>query len=97
MELPPEDVEFHSEHYSFQWFHLALAHWQLGDKEQARNTYDRAVEAVRDETSKLGAEAILRLKIQLVHEEAKGFIEGSREDSTGPGTDSPANQEQDPP
>ena len=29
---------------SFQWFFLAMAHWQVGDKEQARKWYDRAVE-----------------------------------------------------
>ena len=27
---------------SFDWFFLAMAHWQLGDKEQARKHYDRA-------------------------------------------------------
>ena len=26
------------------WFYLAMAHWQLGEKEQARQWYDRAVE-----------------------------------------------------
>lgn len=28
---------------SFDWFFLAKAHWQLGDKEQARKSYDQAV------------------------------------------------------
>ena len=28
---------------SFDWFFLAMAHWQLGDKEEARKRYDRAV------------------------------------------------------
>ena len=28
---------------SFGWFFLAMAHWQLGDKEQARQWYDRGV------------------------------------------------------
>jgi serine/threonine protein kinase/tetratricopeptide (TPR) repeat protein len=28
---------------SFTWFFLAMAHWQLGHKEQARECYDRAV------------------------------------------------------
>ena len=28
---------------SFDWFFLAMAHWQLGDKEQARKWYDQAV------------------------------------------------------
>ncbi len=31
---------------SFQWFFLAMAHWQVGDKEQARKWYDRAVDWV---------------------------------------------------
>jgi serine/threonine protein kinase/TPR repeat protein len=29
---------------SFDWFFLAMAHWQLGDKDEARNWYDQAVE-----------------------------------------------------
>ena len=29
---------------SFQWFYLAMAHWQVGNKEQARQWYGRAVE-----------------------------------------------------
>jgi eukaryotic-like serine/threonine-protein kinase len=29
---------------SFQWFFLAMAHWQVGNKEQARKWYDRAVD-----------------------------------------------------
>ena len=29
---------------SFESFLLAMAHWQLGDKEQSRKWYDRAVE-----------------------------------------------------
>jgi tetratricopeptide (TPR) repeat protein len=29
---------------SFQWFFLAMAHWQAGNKEQARQWYDRAIE-----------------------------------------------------
>jgi tetratricopeptide (TPR) repeat protein len=28
---------------SFDWFFLAMAHWQLGDKDKAREQYDRAV------------------------------------------------------
>ncbi|MBC7851937.1 MAG: hypothetical protein IAF94_00730 [Pirellulaceae bacterium] len=30
----------------FDWFFLAMAHWQLGEKEQAQKWYDRAVEWV---------------------------------------------------
>jgi tetratricopeptide (TPR) repeat protein/serine/threonine protein kinase len=29
---------------SFDWFFLAMAHWQLGEKDQARQWYDRAVQ-----------------------------------------------------
>jgi hypothetical protein len=29
---------------NFNWFFLAMAHWQLGHKEEARKWYDRAVE-----------------------------------------------------
>ncbi len=28
---------------SFDWFFLAMARWQLGDKEEARKAYDQAV------------------------------------------------------
>ena len=28
---------------AFQWFFLAMAHWRLGDKDKARDFYDRAV------------------------------------------------------
>jgi tetratricopeptide (TPR) repeat protein len=28
---------------SFDWFFLAMAHWQLGDQQQARKWYDQAV------------------------------------------------------
>ena len=29
---------------SSDWFFLAMAHWRLGEKDQARQWYDRAVE-----------------------------------------------------
>ena len=29
---------------SFDWFFLAMAHWQLGNKDEARKWYDQAVE-----------------------------------------------------
>src|SRR5262249_42198406 len=29
---------------SFDWYFLAMAHWKLGQKQQAREWYDRAVE-----------------------------------------------------
>lgn len=32
---------------SFQWFFLAMAHWQLGDKAAARRWYERAIDWMR--------------------------------------------------
>ena len=29
---------------SFDWFFLAMAHWQLGEKDEARKWYDQAVQ-----------------------------------------------------
>jgi hypothetical protein len=29
---------------SFDWFFLAMAHWRLGDRNQARTWFDRAVQ-----------------------------------------------------
>jgi Tfp pilus assembly protein PilF len=29
---------------SHDWFYLAMAHWQLGEKDKAREWYDRAVQ-----------------------------------------------------
>jgi hypothetical protein len=37
MDLPKGDD-------SFDWFFLAMAHWQLGEKEQARKWFDRGVQ-----------------------------------------------------
>lgn len=37
---------------SFQWFFLAMAHWQLGQKEEARQWYGRAVEWMDKEMPK---------------------------------------------
>jgi tetratricopeptide (TPR) repeat protein len=44
---------------SWQWFGLAMAHWQLGDKEEARKWYGDAVKQVSDDAawSRLRAEA----------------------------------------
>jgi serine/threonine protein kinase/Flp pilus assembly protein TadD len=47
----------------FDWFFLAMAHWQLGDKEQARKWYDQAVKWMEknktqdEELSRFRAEA----------------------------------------
>jgi serine/threonine protein kinase/tetratricopeptide (TPR) repeat protein len=45
---------------SFDWFLLAMAHWQLGSKEEARRCYDLAVEMPQSRNGalqRLGAEA----------------------------------------
>jgi uncharacterized protein HemY len=36
-------MELHTGGDSTDWFFLAMAHWQLGDKTQARSWYDKAV------------------------------------------------------
>jgi hypothetical protein len=36
-------MEFRSGGDSAEWFFLAMAHWQSGDKQQGRAWYDRAV------------------------------------------------------
>jgi hypothetical protein len=36
-------TEFRGGGDSAEWFFLAMAHWQLGDKQQARSWYDRAI------------------------------------------------------
>src|SRR5262249_15058187 len=48
---------------SFDWFFLAMAHWQLGHKDEARKWYDKAVawmeehEPKNEELVRFGAEA----------------------------------------
>jgi serine/threonine protein kinase len=45
--------------HSYDWFFLALAHWQTGNKEEARKCYDRAVECTteNEELRRFRAEA----------------------------------------
>ena len=31
---------------SYDWFFLAMAHWQLGDKQQSRKWYEKAVQGM---------------------------------------------------
>ena len=47
---------------SFDWFFLAMAHWQLGDKGEARKWYDRAV--VWLEKNQPGNEELLRFRAE---------------------------------
>lgn len=39
-----KSLELLPSHKSFNWFFLAMAHWQLGNKVEARKYYDQAVE-----------------------------------------------------
>jgi tetratricopeptide (TPR) repeat protein len=54
----------------WDWFFLAMAHWQLGHKDEARQAYDRAVRWMNanqprnDELRRFGAEAAKLLGIQ---------------------------------
>jgi superkiller protein 3 len=54
----------------FDWFFLAMAHWQLGEKDKARDWYDRAVrwmetnQPSNDELRRFRAEAAKLLKIE---------------------------------
>jgi hypothetical protein len=93
MELPPEIIEFHSDDYSFQWFYLALAHWQLGDDAQARRCYDHALRLMEEETSKLGTEGTLRLRIRLAHDEAARRLDVDEEPASTRQAGSPPGNE----
>jgi tetratricopeptide (TPR) repeat protein len=58
---------------SFDWFFLAMAHWQLGDKEEAQMWYDRAVgwmdknEPKNEELRRFRAEASQLLELKEVN------------------------------
>jgi eukaryotic-like serine/threonine-protein kinase len=62
---------------SFDWFFLAMAHWQLGDKGQARKWYDQAVvwmeknQPNHGELRRLRAEAGVLLRITEKDQEAQ--------------------------
>jgi hypothetical protein len=55
---------------SHDWFFLAMAHWQLGEKEKARQWFDRAVQWMNKnlpngkELGRVRAEAAELLKIE---------------------------------
>ena len=53
---------------SFDWFFLAMAHWQLGDKDKAREWYERAVQWMDNNQS--GNEELRRFR-----EEAAELLE----------------------
>jgi serine/threonine protein kinase/Flp pilus assembly protein TadD len=46
----------------FDWFFLAMAHWQLGDKDKARQWYDRSVAWMKKDAS--SDEDISRLRLE---------------------------------
>lgn len=51
---------------AFQWLFLAMAHWQLGDKDEARKWYDKSIQVERvmpEELRRFRAEAEELLKI----------------------------------
>jgi tetratricopeptide (TPR) repeat protein len=51
---------------AFQWFFLAMAHWQLGHKDEARNWYDKAMQKEKvwpEELRRIRAEAAELLTI----------------------------------
>ena len=62
---------------SFDWFFLAMAHWQLGDKGQARKWYDQAVawmeknQPNHGELRRFRAEAAVLLGITEKHQETE--------------------------
>jgi tetratricopeptide (TPR) repeat protein len=87
MELEPEVIEFHSQHYSFQLFGLAIARWQLGEAEAARELYDEAVETMLEESAGLGPDWVPRLKIRRLHDRARAIFEDGADGATAP--DSP--------
>jgi tetratricopeptide (TPR) repeat protein len=39
-----KSTKLHKGSNSFDWFFLAMAHWQLGEKEKARDWYDKAAQ-----------------------------------------------------
>ena len=46
----------------FDWFFLAMAHWQLGEKDEAREWYERAVEWTENNKNREDDEALQRLR-----------------------------------
>ena len=44
VEALTKSMELHAGGDGFDWFFLAMAHWQHGDKEQARKWYGQAIE-----------------------------------------------------
>ena len=79
MELKPDG------YYTFEWFFLAMAHWQLGDQEnqeQARRLYDQAVALMGREIAER-PEFSKRLKLELLHAEAAELLRVELEPEAG--------------
>jgi len=50
--------------YSFQWFFLAMAHWQLGEKDTAREWYDKAVKWADASEKEKGNTDLIRFRAE---------------------------------
>jgi serine/threonine protein kinase/WD40 repeat protein len=59
------------EHESFNTFFLAMAHWRLGDKDKARQWYDRAVDWLEKNKQLLGDDL---LELRRFHAEAEELL-----------------------
>jgi hypothetical protein len=64
---------------SFDWFFLAMAHWQLGNQDQARQWYDQAVAWM--EKNQPQNEELLRFRAEA--EELIKQETGNRQQETG--------------
>jgi tetratricopeptide (TPR) repeat protein len=74
----------------YEWFYLAMAHWKLGDKAQARKWYDQAIQWIEKENPRpgfvfggKGGEQLRRLRI-----EAAALL-GVKDQPTPPGAKDP--------
>ena len=72
---------------SLEWFPLAMAHWQLGEKDKAVEWFDKAVEWMdknqsnNEELLRFRAEAAELLELKKEQDQDSGFSAGSRSDS----------------
>jgi hypothetical protein len=59
---------------AFDWFFLAMAHGQLGHKDEARKWYDKAVEWMEKNKVQLEKDAEHRDELQRFRAEAKDVL-----------------------
>jgi WD40 repeat protein len=57
-----------------RYFVLAMAHWRLGEKDKARQWFNRALEWKRENRAKLDADASIRLETDHFHTEAASLL-----------------------